>query len=204
MPLVGMSHGGSGVALALYSQGVALGDKKYKNLAQSAIVYENDLFSKYGYWPDFRRGNSSAKTKPLLNTWSHGAAGVGLARLKMSSIIFGTNIENETRQAIQNTLDYGLDNNHSLISGNLGHFELPNQAANHCHDIKLKKRVKKIFNAILSDLAENNWRCGEPLGLVTPGLMFGISGIGYALLRQAFNNQIPSVLTLDKPKVCEL
>ena len=58
--------------------------------------------------------------------------------------------------------------------------------------------------AILSDLAENNWRCGEPLGLVTPGLMFGISGIGYALLRQAFNNQIPSLLTLDKPKVCEL
>jgi lantibiotic modifying enzyme len=42
-----------------------------------------------------------------------------------------------------------------------------------------------------------------PLGVETPGLMTGLAGIGYQLLRLAAPDIIPSVLVLEPPKVVE-
>ena len=43
------------------------------------------------------------------------------------------------------------------------------------------------------------WICGNPLGVESPGLMTGLAGIGYALLRLAAPAQVPSVLALEAP-----
>jgi lantibiotic modifying enzyme len=45
------------------------------------------------------------------------------------------------------------------------------------------------------------WLCGVPLGVETPGLMLGLAGIGYQLLRLANPQAIPAVLLLDPPPV---
>ncbi|MEV6938857.1 lanthionine synthetase LanC family protein [Streptomyces sp. NPDC051132] len=39
-------------------------------------------------------------------------------------------------------------------------------------------------------------RCGTPGHIPTPGLLTGLSGIGYALLRLGFADTVPSVLLL--------
>ena len=41
---------------------------------------------------------------------------------------------------------------------------------------------------------EGGWKCGLPQGHETPGLMMGLAGIGYGLLRLAWPERVPSVL----------
>lgn len=40
-------------------------------------------------------------------------------------------------------------------------------------------------------------RCGTPRGVPTPGLLNGLAGIGYGLLRLGFGQQVPSALLLE-------
>ena len=49
-------------------------------------------------------------------------------------------------------------------------------------------------------MEEHGWRCGVPLDVETPGMMDGLAGIGYELLRLAEPSQIPSVLILEEPR----
>jgi lantibiotic modifying enzyme len=43
----------------------------------------------------------------------------------------------------------------------------------------------------------------HPLGVESPGLMTGISGIGYALLRFVNPSRVPSILALESARCCE-
>jgi lantibiotic modifying enzyme len=47
------------------------------------------------------------------------------------------------------------------------------------------------------DSASGSWRSGAPGAVETPGLLMGLAGIGYELLRIANPGRVPSVLTLD-------
>lgn len=46
---------------------------------------------------------------------------------------------------------------------------------------------------------DDNWICGLPQDAQTPGLMVGLAGIGFGLLRFWSPQEIPSVVSLDKP-----
>jgi lantibiotic modifying enzyme len=52
---------------------------------------------------------------------------------------------------------------------------------------------------LLESIEQQGWVTGIPQGVETPGLMVGIAGIGYALLRLAAPEQVPSVLLLEPP-----
>jgi lantibiotic modifying enzyme len=52
---------------------------------------------------------------------------------------------------------------------------------------------------VLSNIEHDGWRCGNPLAVESPGLMAGIAGIGYGLLRCAEPTRVPSVLSLAPP-----
>jgi lantibiotic modifying enzyme len=51
----------------------------------------------------------------------------------------------------------------------------------------------------VASLEANGPVTGVPLGVETPGLMTGLSGIGYQLLRLAAPDEVPSVLLLAPP-----
>jgi len=59
--------------------------------------------------------------------------------------------------------------------------------------------VDRIAAAILRSIDEDGWSCGVPLGVETPGLMTGLAGIGYGLLRLAEPSMTRSILTLEPP-----
>jgi lantibiotic modifying enzyme len=44
--------------------------------------------------------------------------------------------------------------------------------------------------------------CGTPDGVPVPGLLTGLAGIGYGLLRLGFVERVPSVLLLEPAKGC--
>jgi lantibiotic modifying enzyme len=50
---------------------------------------------------------------------------------------------------------------------------------------------------LLGALEQFGPRCGTPHGVPSPGLLTGLAGIGFGLLRLGFADQVPSVLLLD-------
>jgi type 2 lantibiotic biosynthesis protein LanM len=60
-------------------------------------------------------------------------------------------------------------------------------------DRALRRRAGLVLNAI----ERYGAHCGVPGGLATPGLLTGLAGIGYGLLRLGFADRVPSVLLLE-------
>ena len=52
---------------------------------------------------------------------------------------------------------------------------------------------------MLDSMDERGWLCGVALGVETPGLMTGLAGIGYGLLRLADPHRVPDLLTVEPP-----
>jgi lantibiotic modifying enzyme len=82
----------------------------------------------------------------------------------------------------------------------MGNVELLLQASQMSWSSDAHERLAAFSRYILRSIKEHGWRCGVPFGLETPGLMTGLAGIGYGLLRLAEPQRVPSVLLLEPPR----
>lgn len=137
-----------------------------------------------------------------MTAWCHGAPGIGLARLLSLQHLDDAAVREEIDTALKTTVAQGFGGNHSLCHGDLGNLELLLQASEILDDPKWRHQVNRIAAMILESIDRHGWLCGIPLGVESPGLMTGIAGIGYELLRLAEPTQVPSVLVLEPPKRC--
>lgn len=206
-PLAGFSHGSSGIASMLFALASLTGKERFRNAAQQALAYERSIFfSELGNWPDLREVKEqepadSANQGSFMLAWCHGAPGVGLGRLRSLPHFDDGEIRGEIEVALRTTLTDGFGRNHSLCHGDLGNIELLLQASRTPGYSVWSSQVKRLSSIILESTKEYGWLCGIPLGVESPGLMTGLAGIGYGLLRLADPERIPSVLTLDAPIV---
>src|SRR5262249_35924327 len=97
------------------------------------------------------------------------------------------------------TLAQGFGHNHSLCHGDLGNLELLLQASETLAEPRWRAEVNRLAAFILEGIGREGWRCGTPLQIESPGLMTGLAGIGYGLLRLAEPAPVPSVLVLAPP-----
>ena len=201
-PLTGMSHGASGMALALLSAGRVLRDDRFARAAIAAMRYERGTFDAARQnWPDFRLfdARSPADEPPVMWAWCHGAPGIGLARLAA----LGTGdaaIADDVATALESTARFGFGSNDSLCHGDLGNLDLF-IAARACGLAGSWEGALAHAGRLVARLRQGVCYCGIPGGLETPGLMTGLAGIGYGLLRLAFPERVPSVLALEPPSV---
>lgn len=205
-PLTGFSHGTAGIGHALLELAAATGEERFERCARGAFEYERGLFSpERGNWPDFRldEGDAppSAEDVQYPTFWCHGAPGIGLSRLSALRRLRDEGLGLEVRAAARAILAEGFGGNHSLCHGDLGNLEFLFEAGRELQDEGLLARVGHILAAILHDADKRGWCCGTPRGTETPGLMTGLAGIGYGLLRLAEPGRVPSVLTLGRPIV---
>jgi type 2 lantibiotic biosynthesis protein LanM len=202
-PLTGFSHGTAGAAWSLLELAAVTGEGRFHEAALSAMAYERSVFCpEKGNWPDFRLpfGKITAFSEPEpMVTWCHGAPGIGLARLRSLRHVDDAAIRAEIDTAIQATLRYGFGRNQSLCHGDLGNLDLLLEASRVLGDVELAARTKSVAGSILASIEERGWLCGVPLGVEVPGLMTGLAGIGYELLRLAEPIRVPSVLVFDPP-----
>lgn len=210
-PLTGFSHGASGIAWALIELAALSGEQRFRDAALEALAYEQSVFShKLQNWPDFRElstpnqivTDNQTDTEKHMATWCHGAPGIGLSRLAMLehlNSLDSVGVRTDIDIALRTTLEIGSSGNHSLCHGTLGNLELFLKASQVLDDEALQETTDQIATSILNDVNENSARTGVPLGVETPGLMTGISGIGYQFLRLAAPTQVPSVLLLEPP-----
>lgn len=63
------------------------------------------------------------------------------------------------------------------------------------------ENVYRIAGVLLGENDTQDWITGVPIEVETPGLMTGLAGIGYELLRLAEPEKVPSVLLLAPPNL---
>ncbi len=210
-PLAGFSHGASGIALALMELADASGDSRFEDAARHAIAYDRSLYcEKQGNWKDGAPDTVESADnvdRQYKVAWCHGAPGIGLTRLKLYDHCrddtlkqaLKHELQQELQQAIRTTETHGLGRNHCLCHGDLGNLELLLSASRTLHDAPLRARAYRHVAGVLDSIDAHGWRCGVPLARETPGLMTGLAGIGYGLLRFAFPDTVPNVLALEQP-----
>lgn len=207
-PLAGYSHGTAGIAWALLELASLTGEKRFQETALQAIEYERSLFcSEVNNWLDLRDLADTVLTTnepesiPQMCAWCHGASGIGLGRLGILHHLDNAEVRSEIDAALEKTMVEGFGSNHSLCHGDLGNLELLLQASLNLEDSQWKSQVDRLTTIILNSIQQHGWLCGVPLKIEHPGLMTGLAGIGYGLLRSIVPKQIPSLLILEPPKL---
>jgi type 2 lantibiotic biosynthesis protein LanM len=193
-PVAGFSHGAAGIAWALLALFARTREERFRTAARGGIAYERSLFcAEVGNWRDLR---DPAQVR-FPTAWCHGAPGIGLARLAAVSLLEEDDgICAEVATALQTTLATGFGCNHSLCHGDLGNLDLFLCSGEPSwHDT-----ANRLAGALLDRARQHGWRCGTPTEIESPGLMTGLAGIGYGLLRLAAPARVPSVLTLERPR----
>jgi len=206
-PLTGFSHGTAGISWALLKLAALTRDDKFRQLAIEAIAHERGLFSLEGKnWQNLDkfentvRGDNN-KQMNYMPTWCHGASGLGLARLDSLTYLDDDEIRAEIEIAVKTTLKQGFGINHSLCHGDLGNIEFILQASRIKNDSEWNSELKRLTGLICNSIEREGGLCGVPLKVEVPGLMTGLSGIGYELIRLAKPELVPSLLTLAPPSI---
>lgn len=200
--LTGFAHGAAGIAWALGRLAVRTGDGRFSEGAARALAYERRHFDEErGGWPDLRESRRAEGRAPLFHAWCHGAPGIGLARLELRDSLDDPRIDGEARRALQNTLEHGFGESHCLCHGDLGNLELVQAAAAAWDDAGLARHARRLAMGIAETIAREGPRSGASPASELPGLLTGLAGIGYGLLRAADVRRVPSVLRLELPEV---
>lgn len=209
-PLSGFAHGVAGISLALLKAYAVTGDERYKEAALSAIWYENSLFSlESDNWPDLRDYQALGLSEKTTGApafawaWCYGAPGIGMARLASLAYNSDGEIRDDIERALESTWTRGSVGNDSLCHGDLGNAELIFMAGKLWPETKWSDRSGELVSNLFGRISERGIRCGLSAAQETPGLMTGIAGIGYQLLRFAAPEQIPSILTFEAPRISQ-
>ena len=202
-PLAGFAHGAAGMAWALLKLAAATGQPRFRAVALEAIAYERSLYSPDARnWPDLRPSPSSAQAAAgawpsFMTAWCHGAPGIGLARLHSRELLDGAPVRAEIEAAMETTTARGLGGSHCLCHGDLGNVDLLLEARRLDGDRRWSTVIDHTAAGVLHDVERQRFLCGTPSGVESPGLMTGLAGIGYGLLRLARPGFVPSVLVLE-------
>ncbi len=221
-PQTGCAHGASGIALPLIALGAEACDRRFTRAGLAAFAWEREAF-----WPELYRwlgGSATAPAAPaptasgvaasssVAMSWCYGAPGIGLARL---AALEGLDpaaperaaLEEEVAEALRLTVERGFGHNHCLCHGDLGNLELllsarerpASSAPDRRGDRRLDRQLRRRAQQVLASIARDGWCCGTRGAVESPGLMNGVAGIGYGLLRLADPERVPSVLALAPP-----
>lgn len=215
-PLGGFAHGTAGIAFSLLKLASVSGDRRYQQAALDALAYDRSLYvPDEQNWADLRTiaarklqaeaakraGSGSAQQgrRTAMVAWCHGASGIGLGRAAGLQYLDTEQARQEIATAVETTLAWGFKDNHSLCHGALGNLELILMASRVLDYPLYREKLAEMTAMVLESFATCGWVAGVPLGVETPGLMTGLAGIGYELLRLAEPENVPSVLLLEPP-----
>jgi lantibiotic modifying enzyme len=185
----GFSHGATGIGWALARLGHATGS--FGELAEAGFRFEESLYDEaLGGWRDLREPGLTAAA------WCHGAAGIGIAAADLRQARW----RDVVRRAAVSCWSDGLGWNHTLCHGDLGAWELL--------DIALTAGVSPpgvsrtaLIGHIVSSIEEYGAISGMARDVFAPGLLPGLGGVAYQLLRLHPDCPLPSALLPDPGEV---
>lgn len=206
MALGGFSHGAAGIGWAIFRLARATGLQRFADAGAHALAYDRSLLDADAVnWQDLRRPQALADDRRAALTccnWCHGAPGIGLARLDLTSLCDEAGLHAELDIALRTTSRGGFSgSSHCLCHGAMGNLELLLETQRrHGAGTARQRETRRILARVLDEISADGGRCGVPLGVSTPGLMTGLAGIGHGLLRVADPRSVPSILLLEPPR----
>lgn len=204
--LCGFSHGAAGVGYVFLELAHYFQNDAFCWMAEQAFSYESNYYDEFNKnWKDLRKGiwNSEDYEEHReaylsedigfftqwrdMNAWCHGAAGIGLSRMRAIKMLNNLVYKNEVKTAIEKTILTSLDSNYfGLCHGAGGNAELFIEAYKAFGEEKYLSHAEKIALNVLNYQKGNSpYITGYPdkSTLEDNSLFNGIAGIGYFLLR---------------------
>jgi len=187
----GFAHGATGIGWALTRLARATGSARHEQLAQEAFAFEDALFDEQEQnWRDLRM-MEGAKTAAQ---WCHGSVGIGLAHLSLDPTLTHASTRKYLHRAAAATWRLGLGWNHCACHGDLGAWELLDRAIA-AGEAPKELSASKLLDLILTSLEQHGPSCGMGPNAFAPGLLPGLGGVAYQLMRAHPKNDLPSILT---------
>lgn len=185
----GFSHGISGIAFALSELAAATNESKYLEAVAGALAEEADLL-KDNRWTD-------SAENPQGVAWCHGAPGIALSRMKIYQNQNLPQAKEEAMKALDFLLASPAEEEHVMCHGALGNLEPLIVASEVFPHPIYGKQLRLRSRRILEEINRKGWQSKVASQLIEPGLMMGVAGIGFQLLRLHAPDKVPSVLTLQ-------
>jgi type 2 lantibiotic biosynthesis protein LanM len=207
-PLTGFAHGSAGIALSLFRLAAASGESRFHQAALAALAYERSLFVPNEHnWLDLRKIRASnernqtneEEAQYFMTAWCNGATGIGLARLASLPYLDDAMLREEIDAALKSTLAEGFGGDHTLCHGAAGHLETLLVASQMVGAAPYRAALEQGAGVLLEKVSAFRKQAEEIAGIESPGLMVGLAGIGYTLLRLLEPGSLPSVLLLAPP-----
>jgi type 2 lantibiotic biosynthesis protein LanM len=193
-PLTGMSHGAAGFAHALSALAAATGRVDFADAAREAVAYEDSVYrAEDRNWPDFRPPGGDPP--PCWCSWCHGAPGILLSRVEALGGHDDEGVRRDIDVALRTTLERSLTPIDHLCCGNLGRADIVLTAGLRLGRAELVEASGSIVAGVVTRARQSG---GYGLGNdpeYSLNLFQGLSGVGYALLRQVFPEKLPSLLS---------
>ncbi|WP_214323833.1 type 2 lanthipeptide synthetase LanM family protein [Nonomuraea sediminis] len=180
--LGGLAHGATGIGWALSRLGA-------HEQAEAAFAYEDTLYDPdQRGWVDLRGDGFTAAA------WCHGAGGVGIVAADQLARGGGALWRDRLARAAASCWADGTGWNHTLCHGDLGSWEVIEHAR--AAGVAPVERAR-LDAHILGSLETNGPISGLARDAFAPGLLPGLGGVAYQLLRMHPDCALPSVLLPD-------
>ena len=187
----GFAHGVTGIGWALTRLARATGSERHEQLAQEAFAFEDALFDEQEQnWLDLRL-LENARTAAA---WCHGAVGIGLAHLNLDPTLTHASTREFVQRAAAATWRLGMGWNHSACHGDLGAWELLDHAIT-AGEAPKELSASHLLDIILTSLEQHGPSVGMGRNAFMPGLLPGLGGVAYQLMRAHPEHDLPSILT---------
>jgi type 2 lantibiotic biosynthesis protein LanM len=190
----GLSHGLSGIALALLKIGKVLKDERTRERAIQVMLREQRLTNN-GQWTDSHKINGRCQV-----SWCHGAPGIAIALFSFVSELKNSEIEQYLTRALDETVNYPWLSSHCLCHGSMGNIEPLIMAASHKKYAHYDSTKSNIVQEAIRHIEREGFTSILPNQTLSIGLMTGLTGVGYSFLRLNNPQEIPSILGLESPK----
>jgi type 2 lantibiotic biosynthesis protein LanM len=201
-PQTGFSHGGAGIAAAFLRLARHSRKLKWREAGRQAIEFERSKFNNdTQQWADLRTTGSDRHHAPM-NSWCHGATGIGLGRLSTREILRDPAVDHEIDVALRQSVHEKGPVEDSLCCGRSGRVDfllaatrLPDSRSNFA-----REQARKLLTAICRGSAPGRlFRLNDAVDLqcYNAGLFRGLSGIGYVLARAAAPRRIPCLSAFE-------
>jgi lantibiotic modifying enzyme len=177
LPGSGFARGPAGIGSALARYASATGEAAYLVAGRRAV----------------RRAVSVKEaSRDLADGWCHGTAGLLVARC-LTEAASPAELHADLLTLSERPVLPDL----SLCDGEFGIAEALSVLSLTDRVLAPPQVLRRRVGMLLDALHQRASYCGTPGGVFTPGLLHGLAGIGYGLLRLGFPQQVPAVLALE-------
>ncbi|MCB2356541.1 type 2 lanthipeptide synthetase LanM family protein [Clostridium estertheticum] len=190
----GYAHGIAGILVNLYKLYLIVKDERIIKLFKLLLEYEREDFKieKENEWRISTDNNDTAKG------WCHGSPGILLEKVILKKLgYYDSKIDAELEGALYSTINLGIGNNVSYCHGDLGNISILLYYSKIYNDKNLEQKCLSTFQNIYSNHLENGWHDEKKSFSKFKGLMLGISGVGFSLLKNSYSSTIDDFLWID-------